>query len=369
MKKKILSRALIVSYENFFEQSSGGAQSVGYHHDRLKSEYDTVDVLICKTNKNFDDRNRNKNLKFYDMQTSTFAKLIIFLWSLIKLLPYRTAKYFWFGFPKMLIEQIERNGYDLVLIEDIYTPAIKIQKDGTEVLFVVNNDERDFYNACRDGELFWPRRIFYHIQSKLISVNPASIYGEKWLHFISQLDRVSVEDQCNFKLKIRNHKFLEFCLNKTYRPRRLKKTNAPLLFNGSMLFPPNFTSINGFFACDEFKRNKDLFSNHSFVITGQYKEQHKIIIEKLAAFEITFTGHLSRAELLSYYSRSHAFLPIFSGSGVQLKVLDLLEHNVPVTCSRFVIEALPKQIGAHLNLRTADNYDSLVVNLIADIER
>ena len=137
-----------------------------------------------------------------------------------------------------------------------------------------------------------------------------------------------------------------------------------IIFPGSLNFEPNLEAMRWF--C--FKILPKVVKKHPSLrlrITGKIPSQ-EIYKEFQGNSFIEFTGFLDENELINQYKKSlFAVIPILSGAGIKMKILDCMSMGVPVLCTEFAALGITNDSNV---LCMSSNVDDFAKNMNIYIE-
>ena len=139
-----------------------------------------------------------------------------------------------------------------------------------------------------------------------------------------------------------------------------------IIFPGALSFDPNYNGIKWFYASvfQQFLSKYPQYHDLKLLITGKTPEYVKQVVSKYS--NVHLTGFVSDDELHRLYKHCRfAIVPIIDGSGVKMKILDLMSYGVPVIATKFAALG----IGAEKVIRevsTGDEFCHAMVELLED---
>jgi glycosyltransferase involved in cell wall biosynthesis len=140
--------------------------------------------------------------------------------------------------------------------------------------------------------------------------------------------------------------------------------SAPeLLFVGGLHWPPNADAVT-FFIKEIFPEIVKAIPNVHLTVVGR---SHESITDRVGHPErITFAGHVRDIE--SYFSRCRVMVvPLRSGSGMRVKILDALARGVPTVTTSVGCEGIDAEPGKHLLVAdTPSAFAAAVLRLLGE---
>jgi glycosyltransferase involved in cell wall biosynthesis len=134
---------------------------------------------------------------------------------------------------------------------------------------------------------------------------------------------VSMIGSLNYEVKKKTHYFPVTLGGPQARNKKSKKNHLNILYIGTIHYPPNFVGINWFLK-NSWPLIKKKYSNVQFTIAGRGGTELKIDDKQIKILDYV-------EDLKPLYDNADIFIvPLFSGSGIRLKILNAMKHGVPV---------------------------------------
>jgi len=136
-----------------------------------------------------------------------------------------------------------------------------------------------------------------------------------------------------------------------------------LLFVGGLHWPPNADAV-GYFIDEILPIVRSRLPNTHLTVVGRTDAQHRL----RTVGGVTFTGHVPDIEPFFRHSRAMV-VPLRSGSGMRVKILDALARGIPTVTTSVGCEGIEATAGAHLLIAdTPATFAAAVVRVLTDDE-
>ena len=138
-----------------------------------------------------------------------------------------------------------------------------------------------------------------------------------------------------------------------------------LLFVGGLHWPPNADAV-GYFIDDILPIVRSRLPDAHLTVVGRADERVQHRLRSVSG--VTFAGHVPDIE--PFFRRSRAMVvPLRSGSGMRVKILDALARGMPTVTTSVGCEGIDATTGHHLLIAdTAAAFAAEVVRLLTDDE-
>ena len=260
--------------------------------------------------------------------------------------PYNIERFRSDIFPARLKKLVCTNSYDIIQFEGLpvtmyYDIARKYSK--ATLIYRAHNVECEIWRglSVEPGSVI--RSVYYKILSGRIAAYEATII-EKFEGVISISD-----DDLNCFNKIANLKnsiVIYPTINETDIQPRLKQTDKELTFLGSLDCIPNISAITWFLK-PVWPINKSADSEITLTIAGRNPDRKLVKLIKKSGAEYAGTP----ADSAEYISNADLFIvPLFSGSGLRIKIIEALSYGIPVVTTKKGAAGLPIRIVKEIKL-------------------
>lgn len=328
-----MKKIVDLSFISYFPADNGGKQAIFYRLSAMarmnkvyaisiNSEFDVIDIT-------FKD-NYMKNMEYIiipsvEKRRDSCSNLELFLqlyrW-LMSGKPRKSAKIYSEKIVDTITKKIQKISPDIIYLESIFVFDLvdwsRISRKNIKIVQVVHNNEIAFFNATMKR---WPT-FLADIERQRISN-----YEENIAKFVDYNLCISPNDLSYYENFAPNVKFVPPHMplpSKKWKPNK----NKYIFFAAPLSFMPNYEGLIWFLEnvfCEFIKSNEQ----YILKLTGKISEEIK---KKFVKFKnIEFTGYLSNEELEELMiCSSFTVIPIFSGSGVNIKLLQAMSYGVPI---------------------------------------
>jgi sugar transferase (PEP-CTERM/EpsH1 system associated) len=275
--------------------------------------------------------------------------------------PLTAVNYFEPRLASQLVGILARNKFDAVQIEGVllckYLPALQAASNRPAFLLDWHNIDSEVMRQYSENAPSWPKRLVAKRTAKLLEKAEEDLLLLKRIgaHTVASVrEREKVLAQCpSAKVHViangvdAGHFFpTEMAVGQQSATRSGFRTS--LLFVGSMDYSPNIDAVTWFSrtAWPEIAKNHP---DMQFTIVGRDPAPE---VRALASDRIHVTGTVD--DVRPFYASAVAVVvPIRSGSGTRLKILESMAAGVPVVSTRLGAEGIDVEHDVHILL--ADN--------------
>ena len=364
-------KVLVILPQIPYPPTDGGKQGLYYRINALAKYHDisavmfnveALDVNTSNIKKYFPDL---KNIKIIQRSSgrisagNVFTRLIEILKWLLGNRP-REARIYQ---SVLLNKYIEKEKFDLVDLEFPYVSELvdvqELQKNGIKCVCTIHNIEHKFkYDVYKRKGV---PSFICRLEAERLKRYELELFRQMDVVF-----SISTYDAEYFN-KLLNYSKVTYL--PSILPRREKTWRGHgkyILFPGSLTFEPNFEGMKWF--CENIAAY--MKSKYGFVkikITGKVTDTVKKCFEKFDAVE--FTGFLSEDDLDKIYNDClFAVVPIMSGAGIKIKILDCLSRGVPVVCSEFAALGIDEAANNMVVCKDTNEFAAKVLEMLGDSE-
>lgn len=345
-------RIVILSTKVPYPPRDGGAIATLNLAESLADQGNEVSMLCLNTNKHhFDIQNIENRLKekisFYAIDHNTninYLKLILNFFFSSK--PYNSQRFVSVKFKRKLLFLLQEIKPDIIQMEGPYlnycVPMLK-KFPGITISLRAHNIEHEIWKRKASTAKNRLMRSYYQILSRRIFHLEAQL-----LKHIDLL--VSISDRDREKLiQIHSVKSINIPtgLDLSHYPTPLKPATADLFFIGALDWQPNTEGIEWFIRT-VYSKLRMKIPEASFHIAGRNaSEALKKRLLSLNDQGIIFHGEVETA---SNFMNSHAIFvcPLFSGSGIRIKILEGMLMQRVVVSTTIAAEGLPVSPGRNI---------------------
>jgi polysaccharide biosynthesis protein PslH len=339
-------KILILCHKPPYPANDGGSLAMKNIIESLVFQNISPDVLYMYTSKHPKPENHTllpKNVRFYEVFVNTSISKKNALQKLIKNESYHISRFKSSEFNEQLIKLLKENTYDIIHLESLFTtPYIETirQHSKAKVVLRSHNVEYTIWEEISKNETTIIKKTYLKIlsnQLKKHEINQISKYDA--LIGISNKDIEKYQEYGYTKPFL----YLPFSINFDDYP-VIENTNNNPFFIGSMDWEPNLEGIK--WLIEEVWPTVYKKTAKKLIIAGRntpsYYMQNK--------FEgVEFVGEVPSAK---DFINQHDIMicPLFSGSGLRIKILESMALQKAVICTKKAAEGIDYTNGVHLHL-------------------
>lgn len=357
-----MKRRLFVIHDVVYPDTDGGKKIV-LGRILYESRFFDVDVLLYNYNGSSIEAlklflaERNINLIVIERRYNNLNKFF----SIFSSRPYyETLISSDIHFTASLKAVISKVSYDYISFETIffYETYLTIEQDlYCSIDFLLHNVESSFFFDLSRTTKSLVYKCFYFLESLKVKNLEYLISKNKQINLIflskPDLERYKSIGLFTSSKNSLNHNEI---FVRVMKPRSVNSTEPFFLFPGSVSFPPNF---HGLFEILSIYESSSL--NIPIYVTGPTRL--KLFFENKFK-KVKFTGFVNEEELYRLYSECTAVIsPLFKGSGVKVKNLEVIQLGVPLVATRFSMLGVPVNLGDKVSV-TDDSASDFVKCLV-----
>ncbi len=318
-------KILIISHKPIFPTIDGGSLATKKIYLDLKKEYKTVDLVSLKSKKNKLSLRGKKNKNQLLFKINTNFNLIKLVASFFNNKSYQTERFYNKKISKNIIQLINKKKYNYILFEGVF-PAVylsDIQSNcNCKTIIRTHNVEHEIWsNLAKNTVNIFKKPVYVFLKNQM----------KKWEnHICSKCDFlfcISKNDQVYFNKKI--NKKIEI-LPVSFSIKKRRKPNGFSIFHlGSMDWKPNIEGINWFL-------NKVWFSNLNKVKSLKLYLAGKnmpLFLQNKTTNSLIIEGMIDDSQVYMK-EKSVMIVPIFSGSGIRIKILEGMAMGIPILSTK-----------------------------------
>ena len=311
-------KILIISHKAIFPTLDGGSLATKKIFYDLKKEYKEVDILAL-TKKEKEKFSKFKNQTLFKVNTN--FNLLKLIKSFLSSKSYQAERFYNKNVAKKIIKVINEKKYKFVLFEgvfpSVYLKDIQLNCNCKTIIRTHNIEHEIWNNLAKNSNNLLKKIIYFFLKWQM----------KKWENFICSkcdfLFCISKNDQLYFnKIIKKKSEILPVSFN-------LKERQKPKEFSifhlGSMDWKPNIEGVEWFIKKVWFKNftNNESFklylAGKNMPVFLKNKNNKSLIIE-------------SNVESAKNYmlGKSVMIVPIFSGSGIRIKILEGMSMGIPI---------------------------------------
>ena len=347
-----MKRLLIIANKKVFPSLDGGSLAIKNLAEKFsKLDYKIDLIAISKTNKNQSplksieskvDKNINQ-IVFYKKMS---LNLIEFIKSIIYKSSYQANRFYHNDIQKYIQNLININNYQIILFESIFTTvylkSLNLPKS-LKIIFRAHNIEHEIWNNLAQKHFF--KKIVYLFLAqqikKLEQITPRHV---DYIFTISTKDYVFFQQ---FFPKKTHNIPVTFDIENN----QVKKIKNSIVHLGAMDWKPNLDGIDWFIK----------FVFPKIVQSEKYVNIYiagKKMPEKYLNHPLENTKIQSEIKNAKTYiaNKEVLFVPLFSGSGIRIKILEGMALGIPVITTSKGAQGIPCTHGKDILI--ADTPDS-----------
>lgn len=265
-------------------------------------------------------------------------------------------------------ELVNKNNYSLIWVERLFCfPYLfSLKKNAIPIILNMHDVDHEAVRFFGKVELSWLKRVYFKFEYwRVIKLEKCAFERSNRIIAVSERDR---ELYCNKFLFSKNKWLvanngvdLSISHNATYRERK----NNMVLFIGGLDNPCNRHGLL-WFLDNVWTKVIQKCPDALLYIAGSGKNAD-IISEKCNALNNTvFLGYIKDVVPL-YQEASCLIVPLLSGSGTRLKIVEAFSFNTPVISTSIGAEGLPVSSGRELLIADSVNdFSNGIIKILSD---
>ena len=305
-------KILIICHKNIFNPLDGGSLASKKIFSDLKKNYNTK--VICLTNQK--NKSNEENITFQIKKTFSFNKLIK---SFFSNKSYQAERFFSKNICNKIIDIINKNQYEYILFEGVF-PAVYLEeikkKCNCKTIIRTHNIEHEIWQGLQHNTRnIYKKFIYLFIKKQIKKWEDYICMKSDFICCISKNDIQYFSEKINKKIKL---------LPVSFSVKKNKKNDKFSIFHlGSMDWRPNIEGVNWFIdkVWSKFTE-KDIdcyLAGKNMPDDIKNKNSRKLIIEGTVDNSTKYM-----------YNKSVMIVPIFSGSGIRIKILEGMALGIPI---------------------------------------
>ena len=357
MAKKV--DILIITNKQVFPATDGGALAMKKLASILdKKKYSINMICISKNNKSLDILKTSslisKTFKQIVFKKNMKFNLINFIISIIKNTSYQASRFYDHQIQKYIQDSIDTRKYKIIIFESIfaciYLKKLDIPND-TKTIFRAHNIEHKIWLDLANSNCF--KKLLYRLLASQIKKMELSI--PKSINYILTL---SLNDE-KFFHELFPKKTYNLPVHFTIKNHKTQKIKNSIFHLGAMDWKPNAEGVKWFLnqvaplinqktriyiAGKGMGSKYNIYKKDNILIEGEIKDANDYIANK---------------EIL--------FVPIFSGSGIRIKILEAMSMGIPVISTKHGAVGIPYVNGHNILIaNTAQDFSKAINKLVSD---
>ena len=344
MDKKI--NILIIANKTVFPASDGGSLAIAKLCNILSEQKYIIDLISISKDNNVNTIRKpikskhNKSIHQFLFQKNMQFHMLRFIKSLFQKTSYQASRFYHTKIQDFIQNKIKKNQYKIIVFESIFTTVylnkLKIPTYTKTILRAHNVEHKIWKDLANKQKIKKLPFLLLSEQLRLMEENMP-----KKIDYIFTLSK---KDEKYFRNKFpkKTHNIpvtFEVESNKT------KKIKNSIFHLGAMDWKPNIEGINWFLKevkpLIEAKHNINIYIAGKNMPSYYIKEKNIIINSDIEDAK----SYIKNKEIL--------FVPLLSGSGIRIKILEAMAIGIPVVSTKQGAEGIP--YTHNKNILIADN--------------
>ena len=352
-------KALIIANKIVFPTLDGGALAMNNLTMLLKKNNYIIDIVCIEKNNTVKNTSspiflkKNDQIKQITFQKNMQLNLLSFIESIIKKKAYQSMRFYDRNIKNFIQKLINKNNYQTIIFESIFTTIylnkLEFKKTTKTILRAHNVEHKIWEDLAKNKTL--KKFIFLFLATQIQKIENKI---PKYLDYIFTLSKI---DETYFKNRFPKKTF-NIPVTFQIKNKTEKKIKNSIFHLGSMDWKPNQEGVDWFLKNVRPTLEKQ---NIKIFIAGKnmpkqyfnYKNENTIIEGRIKNAE----AYIKNKEIL--------FVPLFSGSGIRIKILEAMALGIPVVSTSKGAQGIPFTNGE--NILIADNshtFKQAIIDLI-----
>ena len=358
-----MKKILIISNKSIFPALDGGALAIkNLSHVLVQQNYKIDIVAISKK------YNKEKEVKPEISTPYTHINYILFhinmefnfialIKSIVKLESYQANRFYNKKIKEFIQKKINQGNYSIIIFESLFSMIYRSHltiKDNIQTILRAHNIEHKIWNNLSKNSSNIITKLIYLFLSYQIK-----IIEDHYPKMINHIVTLSSIDEKYFK-NIYPQKTHYLPVTFEIEDNKVPKIERSIVHLGSMDWKPNIEGIN-WFITNVYPTLKN--ENIKIFIAG--KKMPKYFLKKTEK-NLLICGKVEDAK--KYINNKHIlFVPLFSGSGIRIKILESMALGIPVVSTSKGAEGIPYKHGVNILIaNTALEFKESIMSLIDD---
>ena len=328
----------------------------------IRAYYPSIQTGLDDARKHFNEQLGIEEISFFELpsEKSIAHRTWCILWSLLK---HRSYSVDWLeskSYRAHAAKVIANNSFQAVHVDTMGLTGM-LPKNSSKIPIIINHHNAEhhmMYRRATKQKNIIAKIIFFLEARKIEKFDRDSISTATANIVCSQADKIRIAELSDADIPIH--------VIPNGVPYRRETTRAPekgkLLFVGGLDWYPNNSAITQFLS-EVWPQLRDSVPNLELDIIG--KNPSNQIIGLVESFpEVHLHGYVD--DLEKFYTQAMVFIcPISDGGGTKLKVLDAMNHGVPVLGTELAFEGIDVVNGINaLIVKEKSDYGKLLSSLI-----
>lgn len=360
-------KILIISYD-FPYPPSGGSISRDYNLFKELAKYNELDWINRTTRGSVSEDRKNEMRKY-------FRKMEICEWDypqdhfefvkgILTRTPYIIRRFRSERMREVVAKFINENDYDLILCDHIYLAQYLPEGIEKKLPVIPNNEDCgfSFYRRMSEYSTF-PRNLYGRLQWKKILKYEIDVLRRFGVYITtSDAEKRSIQQYVPEAVVYTAENGVD---TKYFKPSGTPPQEHSLIYTAWFGYYPNVEAVTHF-ARNIFPLVRKELPEVRFYIVGKEPPDS---LQKLGYKDgITVTGYVE--DVREYFAKaSAAVIPLKTGGGTRLKILEAMASGVPVVSTQIGAEGLRAESGMHLLIADSDkDFAHKVIMILKDKE-
>jgi glycosyltransferase involved in cell wall biosynthesis len=296
------------------------------------------------------------------IDTTVRAKAALF--SLFRKSSYNVERFYDAGFEAMLIQELEKQRYGLIVLESAYLlPYVDCIRTHSEAQIIVraHNVEYQIWERLAVAEIGILKRWFLKRLARDLKQFEISA-----LATVDGIACISATDEALFRqLGVKTPTTVIPVSMELPQSQEVDHTQTDFFYLASMNWRPNVEAVDWLIR-EIFPQILQKLPQARLHLAGSFMPDKLL---KSSFPNVTVHGHVADPQA---FMAQHGILlsPLRSGSGVRIKILEALALGIPVISTATGVEGIPVQHGiSYLNAETAEAFAEAAAALSPDITK
>lgn len=360
-------KILIISYD-FPYPPSGGSISRDYNLFKELAKYNELDWINRTTRGSVSEDRKGEMRKYFrKMEICEWdypQDYLEFIKGILTKTPYIIRRFRSEMMREVVAKFINENDYDLILCDHIYLAQYLPEGIENRLPVIPNNEDCgfSFYKKMSENSSFG-RKLYGKLQWKKILKYETDVLRRFGVYITtSDAEKRSIKQYVPESIVYTAENGVD---TKYFRPSGTPPQECSLIYTAWFGYYPNVEAVTHF-ARSIFPLVRKELPEVRFYIVG--KEPPDAVLKLGNADGITVTGYVE--DVRDYFAKAGAaVIPLKTGGGTRLKILEAMASGVPVVSTRIGAEGLRAEDGKHLLIADSDRgFAQKVATVLKDKE-
>jgi glycosyltransferase involved in cell wall biosynthesis len=358
-----MKKILIISNKSVFPALDGGALAIkNLSHILVKQNY-KIDIVAIS--KKYDKDQEVKpasstpytNINYILFHINMEFNAMALIKSIIKSESYQVNRFYNKKIKHFIQKKINQENYSIIIFESLFSMIYRSHltiKDNIKTILRAHNIEHKIWNNLSKNSSNIIKKLIYLFLSYQIK-----IIEDHYPKTINHIVTISSIDEEYFKT-LHPQKTHYLPVTFEIEEKKIPKIERSIVHLGSMDWKPNIEGINWFM-----KNVHPILKDENIKIFIAGKKMPKYFFQKNEK-NLFIEGGVEDAK--KYINNKHIlFVPLLSGSGIRIKILESMALGMPVVSTSKGAEGIPYEHGVNILIaNTALEFKESIMNLIND---